>query len=194
MKKNESPHRLYIISGCNGAGKTTASYTVLPEILDCKEFVNADEIAKGLSPFNPEGVAIDAGKLMIKRIRELLDNREDFAFETTLAPRNYVKLIKEAQSKGYVVTLLYFWLESPELAVQRVAQRVRLGGHNIPVPTIYRRYQSGIQNLFHIYIPLVDNWSIINSSRVQFEMIAEGNKDQQLNIGNQAIYQKLSQQ
>ena len=141
-----------------------------------------------------EGVAIDAGKLMIKRIRELLDNREDFAFETTLAPRNYVKLIKEAQSKGYVVTLLYFWLESPELAVQRVAQRVRNGGHNIPVPTIYRRYQSGIQNLFHIYIPLVDNWSIVNSSRVQFEMIAEGNKDQQLNIGNQAIYQKLSQQ
>ena len=127
MKKNESPHRLYIISGCNGAGKTTASYTVLPEILECKEFVNADEIAKGLSPFNPEGVAIDAGKLMIKRIRELLDNREDFAFETTLAPRNYVKLIKEAQSKGYVVTLLYFWLESPELAVQRVAQRVRNG-------------------------------------------------------------------
>lgn len=194
MKKNEPKHKLYIISGCNGAGKTTASYTVLPEILDCKEFVNADEIAKGLSPFNPESVAIDAGRLMIRRIRELLDKKDDFAFETTLAPRNYVRLIDDAHRRGYVVTLLYFWLESPELAVQRVAQRVKNGGHNIPVPTIYRRYQSGIQNLFAIYIPIVDNWSIINSSKLQFEMIAEGNRDQKLSIGNQTIYQKLSQQ
>ncbi len=194
MKKKEPIHKLYIISGCNGAGKTTTSYTVLPEILNCKEFVNADEIARGLSPFNPESVAIDAGRLMIKRIRELLDKKEDFAFETTLAPRNYVRLIEEAHRRGYVVTLLYFWLESPELAVQRVAQRVRGGGHNIPVPTIYRRYQSGIQNLFSIYIPLVDNWLIINSSKVQFEMIAEGNCENKVSISNQTIYQKLNQQ
>ena len=193
MKKN-ADHKLYIISGCNGAGKTTASYTVLPEILDCKEFVNADEIARGLSPFNPESVAIDAGRLMIKRIRELLDRRDDFAFETTLAPRNYIRLIDEAHRKGYIVTLLYFWLESPELAVQPFAQRVRQGGHNIPVPTIYRRYQSGIQNLFQIYMPVVDNWSIINSSKLQFEMIGEGNNRGKLAIGNPTVYHKLSQQ
>ena len=190
IKQSEPAHHLYIISGCNGAGKTTASYTVLPEILDCKEFVNADEIAKGLSPFNPESVAIDAGKLMIRRIRELLDSRSDFAFETTLAPRNYTHLIDEAHRKGYVVTLLYFWLETPELAVQRVAQRVRTGGHNIPLPTIYRRYQMGVQNLFKLYIPIVDHWSIINSSRVEFEIIAEGNKET-LTISNQSVYNKL---
>jgi predicted ABC-type ATPase len=127
---------LYIIGGCNGAGKTTASYSVLPEMLNCKEFVNADEIAKGLSPFQPEQVAIDAGRIMLKRIRELIKNQVDFAFETTLAPKSFVKLISEAQAKGYFVTLVYFWLNSPELAVRRVETRVKLGGHNIPVEII----------------------------------------------------------
>ncbi len=103
---------LYIISGCNGAGKTTASYTVLPEMLQCKEFVNADEIAKGLSPFQPEKVAIEAGRIMLKRIKELLDSNADFAFETTLATKSYAKTVLDAQAKGYHVTLLYFWLNS----------------------------------------------------------------------------------
>ena len=102
--------KLYIIAGCNGAGKTTASYTVLPEMLGCKEFVNADEIAKGLSPFNPESVAIEAGRLMLQRMDDLLSEGSDFAFETTLSTRSYVKFIERAQAKGYFVTLLYFWL------------------------------------------------------------------------------------
>ena len=101
MNKN-----LYIISGCNGAGKTTASYTVLPEILDCKEFVNADEIARGLSPFNPESVAIEAGRLMLKRIDELLDKGETFSIETTLATKSYINLVRRAQANGYVVTII----------------------------------------------------------------------------------------
>ena len=100
--------KLYIIAGCNGAGKTTASYTVLPEMLGCREFVNADEIAKGLSPFNPESVAIEAGRLMLQRMDDLLSEGEDFAFETTLATRSYVKFVERAQAKGYFVTLLYF--------------------------------------------------------------------------------------
>lgn len=136
---------LYIISGCNGAGKTTASYSVLPKLLDCKQFVNADEIAKGLSPFCPESVAIQAGKLMLLRIEELLTADETFSIETTLATRSYSELVKRAHEKGYKVTLLYFWLSSPELAVERVARRVSEGGHNIPKDVIYRRYEKGLK-------------------------------------------------
>jgi len=183
--------RLFIISGCNGAGKTTASYTVLPEILDCKEFVNADEIAKGLSPFNPENVAIEAGKIMIKRMVDLFNRKEDFAFETTLATRSYAKLITEAQKLGYVVTLLYFWLESPQLAVERVAQRVREGGHNIHSDVIYRRYSAGIKNLFDIYIPICDNWTVVNSSDLKLETIAEGNINMGATINNAIIFKKI---
>ena len=112
--------KIYIVSGCNGAGKTTASYTILPEILDCKEFVNADEIAKGLSPFQPEKVAFEAGRIMLQRLDDLLLANENFAFETTLATRSYVSFVKKAKSKGYFVTLLYLWLSSPELAIDRV--------------------------------------------------------------------------
>ena len=121
---------LYVIAGCNGAGKTTASFTVLPEMLNCREFVNADEIAAGLSPFNPEGVAIQAGRLMIDRIIHLLKEGATFAFETTLSTRSYVKLIQQAQKRGYFVTLLFFSLTTPEQAVKRVAKRASQGGHN----------------------------------------------------------------
>jgi len=122
---------LYIISGCNGAGKTTASYSVLPDMLDCKEFVNADEIAKGLSPFQPDKVAIEAGRIMLNRINELMKQKVDFAFETTLSARTYSHLIKNAQSNGYFVTLVYFWLSSVDLAIERVKTRVISCGHDI---------------------------------------------------------------
>ena len=123
--------KLCIIAGCNIAGKTTASFTILPEILDCKEFVNADEIAKGLSPFQPEKVAIEAGRIMLNRINELILENQNFAFETTLATRSFKKKIIEAKDKGYHVTMLFFWLESSELAKERVKTRVAEGGHNI---------------------------------------------------------------
>lgn len=169
---------LYIISGCNGAGKTTASYSVLPTLLDCKQFVNADEIAKGLSPFCPESVAIQAGKLMLLRIEELLASDETFSIETTLATRSYSELVKRAQEKGYKVTLLYFWLNSPELAVERVARRVREGGHNIPKDVIYRRYEKGLKNLFNIFIPIVDSWMIVDNGVEPREIIAKGTKNE----------------
>ena len=131
---------LYVIAGCNGAGKTTASYAVLPEMLECKEFVNADEIAKGLSPFNPGSVAIEAGRLMLRRIHELIDHGVDFAFETTLATRSYASLIRTAQSKGYYVSLVYFWLNSPELAVGRVQMRWKREG----ITSIRKSFGGGI--------------------------------------------------
>ena len=140
MEHQKKKMNLYIIAGCNGAGKTTASFTVLPEMLKCREFVNADEIAAGISPFNPEGVAIQAGRLMIDRIIQLLKDGETFAFETTLATRSYVKLIQQAKKRGYFVTLLFFSLSTPEQAQRRVAQRVSMGGHNIPSDVIVRRY------------------------------------------------------
>ena len=158
----DSKKQLYIISGCNGAGKTTASYTVLPDVLECKEFVNADEIARGLSPFNP-GMAIEAGRLMLQRINELLKNQQNFSIETTLATRSYTRLVHRAQEQGYKVNLIYFWLSSPDLAIQRVAQRVCNGGHDIPKRVVLRRYQAGIDNFFNIYMPVwtIGYWQII---------------------------------
>jgi predicted ABC-type ATPase len=171
--KNKKMPNLYIIAGCNGAGKTTASYAVLPDLLQCREFVNADEIAKGLSPFQPEKVAIQAGRLMLQRLDELLQRGDDFAFETTLASRTFVHTIRTAQQAGYSVTLLFFWLNSPELAVQRVAQRVRNGGHHIAEAVILRRYQAGIRNFFDLYQPLCDAWLLVNNSQEPFYLVAE---------------------
>ncbi|MCR5820739.1 MAG: zeta toxin family protein [Bacteroidaceae bacterium] len=185
---------LFIIAGCNGAGKTTASFTVLPEMLNCREFVNADEIAKGLSPFNPEGVAIQAGRLMIDRIIHLLKEGETFAFETTLATRSYVKLIQRAQKRGYFITLLFFSLSSPEQAVARVAKRVSQGGHNIPTEVILRRYHAGLQNLFQLYIPVVDYWALYDNSTVPSERLACGWKDARVTIENEEKYQAFFEQ
>lgn len=157
---------LYIIAGCNGAGKTTASYSILPEVLHCREFVNADEIAKGLSPFNPEDMAIEAGKLMLQRIDHLIAQKKVFAIETTLATRSYRNLIIKAKDAGYRVVLLFFWLPSPDMAIKRVEKRVLSGGHNIPTEVIVRRYWIGIQNLFDIFVPIVDSWSLYDNSDV----------------------------
>ena len=168
---------LYIIAGCNGAGKTTASKTILPKSLRIKEFVNADEIAKGLSPFNPEGVAIEAGRLMLKRIEELLGRGESFSIETTLATRSYVNLVKRAHDRGYVVHLLFFWLDSIDLAKRRVALRVKNGGHNIPIDVIERRYVLGLKNLLGIFMNTVDLWILFDNSNYKSERIAFGGRN-----------------
>lgn len=175
---------LYIISGCDGAGKTTASFTILPEILNCKEFVNADEIAKGLSPFQPEKAAFEAGRIMLNRINDFLENGISFSFETTLSTRSYRNFILKAQEKGYAVSLLFFWLESVELAKERVRTRVLEGGHNIPSEVIERRYLKGIKNLFEIYMPIVDHTMIFDNTFGEIELIAEGIKTKELKIHN----------
>lgn len=166
------PPILYIIAGCNGAGKTTASYNVLPNMLQCKEFVNADEIARGLSPFAPERMAVQAGKLMLERIDELLGKRVTFAIETTLATRSYVNLVTQAQAEGYQVHLLFFWLESPDAARKRVARRVSEGGHDIPSVVIERRYWLGLRNLFELFMPKVDYWALYDNN-AHTSMIAD---------------------
>ena len=165
--------KLYVIAGCNGAGKTTASFTILPDILSCKEFVNADEIAKGLSPFQPEKVAFEAGRIMIKRINELLDAEKSFAFETTLATKSYRGKIIKAKKHNYNVTLLFFWLENVDLAIERVRTRVLEGGHNIDTDVIKRRYKNGIKNLFEIYVDIADEVLIFDNSFGVPELIAE---------------------
>ncbi|WP_221933384.1 zeta toxin family protein [Flavobacterium sp. ZT3R18] len=185
---------LYIIAGCNGAGKTTASFTILPEILDCKEFVNADEIAKGLSPFRPEKVSFEAGRIMLKRINELLENDENFAFETTLATKSYKSKVIDAQQKKYTVTLLFFWLQNVDLAIERVRTRVIEGGHNIESDVIKRRYINGIKNLFEIYIPIVDEVMLFDNSYGKPELIAEKNSETELVILNEFKFDKLKKQ
>ena len=180
--------RLYIISGCNGAGKTTASYSLLPEMLDCKEFVNSDEFAKGLSPFDPSKASIKASRLMLMKIRYLLKRHEDFAVETTLATRTLLKIVKGAQAAGYTVTLLYFWLNSPDLAVERVRARVEAGGHNIPEETIRRRYNTGIYYFFNLYAPISERWILADNSQIPFRVIAEGSKDEVINIRDEETY------
>ena len=175
---------LYIIAGCNGAGKTTASFTILPEILDCKEFVNADEIAKGLSPFQPEKVAFEAGRIMLNRIDELFKNQENFAFETTLATKIYKQKIKFAKENNYNTTLLFFWLRNSDLAKERVKTRVKEGGHNIPTDIIERRYVNGIKNLFDIYLEIVDQILIFDNSEGKPILIAEKNFGEEIVIHN----------
>jgi predicted ABC-type ATPase len=186
-----SNKKLYIIEGCNGAGKTTASFTILPEILDCKEFVNADEIAKGLSPFQPEKVSFESGRIMLNRIKELLSENESFAFETTLATKSYKNKIIEAKAKGYRVTLLFFWLQSIDLAKERVKSRVSEGGHNIEPEVIERRYINGIKNLFDIYLPIVDGTLIFDNSEGKHELLADKQIDGVLNITNQEKFNLL---
>ncbi len=180
---------LYIIAGCNGAGKTSASISILPQILDCKEFVNADEIARGLSPFNPESVAIEAGRLMLQRINVLLEGDNSFSIETTLSTKSYKSLIQRAKEKGFYIQLLFFWLPSPEYAEKRVAQRVKEGGHNIPTDVIHRRYWAGIKNLFEIYIPIVDSWMLIKNTKKR-EIVAQKDKEFEI-INKETLFNKI---
>ncbi|MBR1630811.1 MAG: zeta toxin family protein [Paludibacteraceae bacterium] len=186
------PHNLYIIAGCNGAGKTTASMVMLPEMLQCTEFVNADAIAKGLSPFKPEQMAVQAGRLMLMRIEELLERKADFSVETTLATRMYVHLTHRAQELGYKVHLLFFWLNSVDLAKKRVKQRVEEGGHNIDSDVIERRYAAGIKNLFELYLPICDTVTIMDRTSTPV-VIATKKLGSDVKILDEGLWNKMMQ-
>ncbi|MBS1592736.1 MAG: zeta toxin family protein [Bacteroidetes bacterium] len=185
---------LYIIAGCNGAGKTTASNTILPEILHCREFVNADNIAAGISPFNPDGAAIEAGRIMLTRINQLITEGKDFAFETTLSTRSYVSLVRKAQSLGFKVTLVFIWLSSPQAAKERVAIRVKNGGHFIPDDVVERRYYRGIENLVKLFMPICDYWMIGESALPEVNIIATGNGDIEIVVENYDIWDTIMKQ
>jgi predicted ABC-type ATPase len=142
---------LYVVGGANGSGKTTSALAILPT-LGVLEYVNADAIAAGLSPLNPESMALQAGRLMLDRLQTLANSEADFASETTLAARTFAPFLQRCKSRGYTIGLLYFWLRSPDLAVERVARRVASGGHSIPEDVIRRRYERGRGNLIDLYL------------------------------------------
>lgn len=182
---------LYVISGCNGAGKTTCSYTVLPEMFSCSEFVNADEIAKGLSPFNPDSVQFEAGRIMLKRIRQLIEEQVDFALETTLSSRSYQGIIQEAKKAGYSINIIFIWLNSVDLAIQRVESRVLAGGHDIPVEIIRRRYKRGLNNFKRIFLSLCDYWLLVDNSDEFPILISDYIQGQSERIYNSILHQKI---
>lgn len=167
--------------------------TVLPETLQCHEFVNCDEIAKGLNPLNPDSAKITAARLMLTRIKKLIANDADFAIETTLATKSYHSLVQKAQERGYDIKLIYFWLQSPELALQRVAERVKNGGHNVDEHIVRRRYSYGLHNLFKLYLPVVDYFILIDNSIVPREVIAEGNLHDAVKVYNEDKFKRLRQ-
>ena len=180
---------LYIIAGPNGAGKTTAAYQLLPFVFRTVEFVNADEIARGLSPFNFEGVTFQAGRIMLERLNQLLSEKKDFAFETTLSGLSYQRMIQEAKSSGYQIIVLFIWLESVMLAKQRVASRVENGGHHIPNETIERRYVKGLKNLHH-YLALANKWYIYDNSGSSFQLVGSLIKKQK-KIHKDDVFRKI---
>jgi len=164
---------IIVLGGPNGAGKTTAARALLPGSLGIREFVNADEIARGLSPFNEAGAALAAGRLMIERMRHLARIGESFAFETTCAGRAHVEFLRGCRAQGWRVTLLYLWLPSPEAAIERVARRVSLGGHDISSDVIVRRYWKGLSNMRSLYLPLADLAAIYENSDDARVLVAE---------------------
>ncbi len=182
---------MYVIAGCNGAGKTTASYSILPEMLECSEFINSDEIAKGLSPFQPKAVKFEATRIMLERMNALIESGNDFAFETTLATKTFEAILKRAKERGYKITLVFFWLDTPDLAYSRVQERVQLGGHDVPKDVVFRRYNTGMRYLSKIYIPIVDYWMIINNSNNPFKLIADGAKNGVLNVYDENVFNQI---
>ena len=172
MTQSRSQLTAYVIAGCNGAGKTTFARRFLPEFADCRQFLNADLIAAGLSPFAPETQNVRAARLLLERIKELRKARENFGFETTLAGRGYARLLTNMRAEGYKISLSFLWLPTPELALVRVANRVSQGGHSVPEPDIRRRWASGLGNFFQLYRSCVDTWSFYDASRPRPELIA----------------------
>lgn len=180
--------QIFVLSGPNGAGKSTTAGILLPEELGVRQFVNADLIAQGLSPFAAEQSAIEAGRLMLRRIHDLRQKRQSFAFETTLAGQIFAPFLREAQDEGYFVHILYIWLSSVELARSRVAARVRQGGHDVPPDVIERRYWRGLINFAKLYQPLADEWTLCNNSGEEPVVIAQGEKGQSPIVYDQAIF------
>lgn len=186
------PH-VTIIAGPNGAGKTTSAPLILKDIFHVDTFVNADVIAQGLCAFKPESAAIQAGRLMLKRINELAHAGENFAFETTLASRSFSVMISEMKKKGYKFYLFYLWLKDANLAISRVEERIRLGGHSVPTDVIKRRYQSGLNNFFNLYKPMADFWQLIdNSDTNKLVPIASGSAiTDEITIVNKSTWKAL---
>ena len=179
-----------IIAGPNGAGKTTFATEFLPKFADCTEFVNADLLALGISPFSPETAAIEAGRLMLERIKSLAERRIDFGFETTLAGKGFVNLIHKLRRQGYSINIFFLWLPSADLALDRVTERVKRGGHSIPAKTVKRRYSAGLKNFVNNYSKLADEWILFDNSSQNPIIIAQY-KSHSMTFGDEKQYNEI---
>ncbi len=168
----QQPPKVVVLAGPNGAGKSTSARSILQGPLDVDEFVNADVIAQGLSAFDPSGAAIAAGRVMLSRLKELARARASFAFETTLASKTFTPWLAKLIENGYELHLIFLWLPSADVAIQRVADRVKRGGHSVPEPTIRRRHQAGLHNFFRLYQPLASKWRVVDNSGIIPKVIA----------------------
>jgi len=185
---------IVILAGPNGAGKSTAAPALLQGALAVNEFVNADVIARGLSAFDPESAAMAAGRVMLSRLRELANQKTNFAFETTLASRSFAPWLRDLRASGYGVQVVFLWLPSADFAVERVADRVRSGGHNVPEETIRRRYRSGLRNFFSLYMPLASAWRLYDSSNVTPKLLAEGLERQPPKVYDEGVWGVIRRQ
>jgi len=186
----KSPN-LYIIAGPNGAGKTTFAKEFLPHYAKCENFVNADLIAQGLSPFSPAAAGLKAGRLLLNQIHEFASRRVVFAFETTLSGKTYVALLRRLKQQGYVIHLFFLWIPSADLAVARIKRRVTEGGHDVPVTDVRRRFGRSVANFFKVYRPLLDSWTLFDNSTTRPSLIAE-EKDSKLVVVDAALFTKIN--
>jgi len=189
---NDSTPNLVVLAGPNGAGKSTAALVLLRGALHVDEFVNADTIARGLSAFNPESAALEAGRTMLKRLDELAAARANFAFETTLASRSFAPKLERWIAIGYRFHLIFLWLPNADLAVERVASRVRDGGHSVSEEIIRRRYRAGLRNFFELYKPLAFSWSLLdNSTKNAMSLVANGGQTIETAIALPAVWTSI---
>jgi predicted ABC-type ATPase len=191
----EASPNVIVVAGPNGAGKSTAAPSLLQDLLEVTEFVNADVIAQGLAAFDPDSVAFEAGAIMHTRLRSLATRRRNFAFETTLASRSLAPWLRELVASHYLFHLVFLWLPSADFAVARVADRVRLGGHNVPEDTIRRRYRRGLRNFFELYQPLATTWRVYdNSQEAGIRLIAAGKQMNATCIGDEETWKHLQRE
>ena len=181
---------VYIITGPNGSGKTTFAIKFLPDYAKCPNFVNADLIAKGLSPFSPRTAAIKAGRIMLDQIHNLAAKDSDFAFETTLSWKTYISFLNDLKKKGYSINIFFLWIPNATLALNRIKDRVASGGHNVPALEVKRRFKRGLYNFFEYYKPLADTWLLFNNTDVIPRFIARGKKEQ-IDIIDKPLFEKI---
>jgi predicted ABC-type ATPase len=190
LKDRAEAMNVYIIAGPNGSGKTTFAKRFLPDYVHCPNFVNADLIAQGLSPFEPRHAAIKAGKLVLQQIHEYVERGLDFAFETTLSGKSYVRLLEDLRRRGYNLHLFFLWVPSPELAIARIRDRVAEGGHNVPSQDVKRRFARGIPNFFKLYQPLLASWMLFDNSGAKPVLISKCT-NQHIDVFNDDLFIKI---
>lgn len=184
---------IFILGGPNRAGKTTAANVLLPEKLRLHAFLNADEIARRISPDNVEAAAFEAGRLMIERMRGMVRDGQSFAFETTCSGRSYIRLLNECRAAGWRISLIYLWVPSPEYSIARVAKRVSQGGHHIPDEVIRRRYLTGLWNMRHLYLPLADDAFVYDNRERALRLVARRTAGSSIIVLDEEVWSRIEE-